>query len=78
MTTAAPPKPNTGLRTRPASRPGGRRQHRNRSGGESRLTLATKLAGVWEGLLTTGAAECPVCDGEDDPRRAGGTVLGLR
>ena len=50
------------LRTRPGNGRAGRRQHRTRSGGEG-LTLERKLMSVWEGLLTTGAAECPVCGG---------------
>jgi tRNA(Ile2) C34 agmatinyltransferase TiaS len=29
--------------------------------GGGRLTLERQLASVWEGLLATGAAECPVC-----------------
>jgi hypothetical protein len=40
----------------------GLRRHSPPGGGEG-LTLGTQLAGVWEGLLTTGAAECPVCGG---------------
>lgn len=62
MTTTAVRTQTSSLRTRSGSSRNGRRQHRNRSGGEG-LTLGTKLAGVWEGLLTTGAAECPVCGG---------------
>jgi len=62
MTATAVRTQTSPLRTRPGSRRTGRRQHRNRSGGEG-LTLGTQLAGVWEGLLATGAAECPVCGG---------------
>jgi hypothetical protein len=62
MTTTVVKTQTSPLRTRSGSHRNGRRQHRNRSGGE-RLTLQAKLAGVWEGLLTTGAAECPVCGG---------------
>ena len=28
-----------------------------------RLTLAEKLAGIWEGLHADGVAQCPVCQG---------------
>jgi hypothetical protein len=29
----------------------------------SGLTLGERMSGVWEGLLSTGTAECPVCRG---------------
>jgi hypothetical protein len=29
----------------------------------SGLTLGERMSGVWEGLLRTGSAECPVCRG---------------
>jgi hypothetical protein len=61
MTTATFTKPSE-LRARAGSRRGARRQHRNRSGGEL-LTFEGKLSKTWEGLLATGAAECPVCSG---------------
>ena len=35
----------------------------DRSGG-GRLTLGQQLAGVWEGLLSAGTVECPVCHGD--------------
>ncbi|MEA2347597.1 MAG: hypothetical protein QOG62_1384 [Thermoleophilaceae bacterium] len=60
MTTATFTKPSE-LRTRAGSRRGARRQHRTRSGGE--LTFEGKLSKTWEGLLATGAAQCPVCAG---------------
>jgi tRNA(Ile2) C34 agmatinyltransferase TiaS len=34
----------------------------SRSGGDG-LTLGQALAGVWEGLASTGAVECPICSG---------------
>jgi DnaJ-class molecular chaperone len=37
--------------------------HRARPVGGGRLTLEQRLDGVWEGLRTDGAAECPVCHG---------------
>jgi hypothetical protein len=60
MTAAAAPALLGELRSRPPR--AGRRQHRARPGGDG-LTLERKLAGVWEGLLAAGAAECPVCAG---------------
>lgn len=50
------------LRTRPGSGRGVRRAHRSRSGREP-ITLEGRLSRAWEGLLTTGAAPCPVCHG---------------
>jgi hypothetical protein len=53
----------------------GRRLRRPCPGG-SRLTLEQQLVSVWEGLLATGAAECPVCGGrleqEGEHGRCGG------
>ena len=34
-----------------------------RTSGGGGLTLARKLDSVWEGLLASGVAGCPVCDG---------------
>ena len=34
-----------------------------RTSGGGGLTLARKLDSVWEGLLASGVAVCPVCDG---------------
>ena len=31
--------------------------------GPSDLTLGERMSGVWEGLLRTGTADCPVCRG---------------
>jgi hypothetical protein len=31
--------------------------------GRERLTLEERISGVWEGLLATGTADCPVCRG---------------
>jgi hypothetical protein len=36
-----------------------------RSGGR-RLTLEQRISSVWEGLLATGAADCPICRGPLD------------
>ena len=31
--------------------------------GRGSLTLGERMSSVWEGLLSTGTAECPVCRG---------------
>jgi hypothetical protein len=31
--------------------------------GRARLTLGERMSDVWEGLVTTGTADCPVCRG---------------
>jgi len=31
--------------------------------GRGSLTLGERMSGVWEGLLSNGTAECPVCGG---------------
>lgn len=31
--------------------------------GRGNLTLGERMSGVWEGLLRTGTADCPVCRG---------------
>jgi hypothetical protein len=31
--------------------------------GRGHLTLDERMSGVWEGLLRTGTADCPVCRG---------------
>ena len=33
------------------------------SKGHGDLTLEQRISGVWEGLLSTGTADCPVCRG---------------
>ena len=35
----------------------------SRATGHSRLTLEERISNVWEGLLRTGTADCPVCRG---------------
>ena len=42
----------------------------------SRLTLEQSLAGVWEGLLTVGAADCLVCGAQMERRGATGVCGG--
>jgi hypothetical protein len=42
----------------------------------SRLTLEQSLAGVWEGLLTVGAADCLVCGSQMERRGAIGVCGG--
>ena len=54
---AAPPR-LAQLPLRPSGE-GGHERLRRSDGG--RLTLEQKLDRVWEGLLTAGAAECPMC-----------------
>jgi hypothetical protein len=59
----------------PARRPGGAC-----SDGD-RLTLETRISGVWEGLLAAGAAECPLCHARmqlrDGAGRCGGCGTSL-
>jgi tRNA(Ile2) C34 agmatinyltransferase TiaS len=73
MTVAAP----SATRRRPAAR---RRlneaAHSERSLGGGRLTLERKLQSVWEGLSATGAATCPVCDGEMKSEGGAGRCTG--
>jgi hypothetical protein len=40
------------------------------------LTLATKLDSVWEGLLATGVAACPVCADRIERGAGGGRCVG--
>jgi hypothetical protein len=35
----------------------------SRTSGPGNLTLGERISGVWEGLLRTGTADCPVCRG---------------
>ena len=46
-----------------------------RSGG-GRLTLEQRLERAWEGLLTAGAAECPMCGAEMRREAAEGHCTG--
>jgi tRNA(Ile2) C34 agmatinyltransferase TiaS len=54
---ASPPR----LTQLPPAQAGGSSQERLRRSDGGRLTLEQRLDRVWEGLLTAGAAECPVC-----------------
>ena len=40
------------------------------------LTLAMKVANVWEGLLATGVAACPVCGDRIESAAGGGRCVG--
>jgi hypothetical protein len=51
----------------------GEAAHAERSLGGGGLTLERKLQSVWEGLSATGAASCPLCDGEMEAAADGGT-----
>lgn len=61
-----------------------RREERPRPGvgqapagaGGGRLTLGDVVAGVWEGLLAAGSAQCPVCRGRMEWHRDGGRCGG--
>jgi hypothetical protein len=54
---ASPPR----LTQLPLSPVGGSTGERLRRSDGGRLTLEQRLDRVWEGLLTAGAAECPLC-----------------
>ena len=54
---AAPPRPAQ----LPLATDGGGSHERLRSSGGGRLTLGQQLERAWEGLLATGATECPMC-----------------
>ena len=66
------------LQSRPGDdlmrREGVRRARRPCSDG-GRLTLETRISGVWEGLVAVGEAECPVCAG---PMQRSGEVGSCR
>ena len=69
---AAPPR----LTQLPLAPAGGSTGERLRRSDGGRLTLEQRLDRVWEGLLTAGAAECPVCSSSmehaGDAGRCGG------
>lgn len=70
MTVAAP----SATRRRPAARRRpGEAGHQERSPSGGRLTLERKLESVWEGLSVTGAAACPLCEGEMGLEAGAGT-----
>jgi tRNA(Ile2) C34 agmatinyltransferase TiaS len=44
----------------------------SRATGHSGLTLEERISNVWEGLLRTGTADCPVCRGPMERAGNGG------
>ena len=68
----APPR----LAQLPLAPEGGSSHERLRRSGGGGLTLGQTLDRVWEGLLATGAAECPLCRARME--RAGCTGCGTR
>jgi len=53
-----------------------RAQRRAQCSDGSRLTLEQSLAGVWEGLLAVGAADCLVCGAQMERRGSAGECGG--
>jgi ribosomal protein L37AE/L43A len=51
-------------------------QRRPQCSDAPRLTLEQSLAGVWEGLLTVGAADCLVCGAQMERRGSTGVCGG--
>jgi hypothetical protein len=44
--------------------------------GRARLTLGERMSNVWEGLVETGTADCPVCRGPMERAGESGHCLG--
>ena len=69
---AAPPRPSQ----LPLVPDGGTGHEQLRRSDGGRLTLEQRLDRVWEGLLTAGAAECPMCGSEMGSAAGAGRCTG--